>query len=56
MEKPWYKSMAVWGAVMLFVGAGLEALGFVGAADVVAKILVVFGIPVVTVGIRRAIK
>lgn len=53
--KKWYKSTAVWGSVLLFVGGGLEALGVTGALEVVRQIAVVFGIPLTAFGIRRAL-
>lgn len=56
MDKSWYKSLTVWGTVLLFIGAGLEGIGVVGALDIISKLAIILGIPMTGIGIRRAIK
>lgn len=56
MEKQFWKSLTFWGAVMLFIGGGLEAIGVSGALSIIQQIAVILGIPMTAFGIRRAIK
>ena len=56
MNKPWYQSKAVWGAVALFIAGGLEAIGVSGWAEFVKQICAVIGLPLLGIGIRAAQK
>lgn len=56
MNKEFWKSMTFWGAVLLFVGGGLESIGVTGALAAVKVIAEALGIPLIAFGIRRAIK
>jgi len=52
-DKVWYRSITVWGFVLIFVGAGLEAIGVTGSMDIIQQVAVVFGIPLAGIGIRK---
>jgi len=56
MNKKWYTSMTFWGAFLLFIGGGLEALGVTGALAFISVIAGLLGIPLVAFGLRRALK
>lgn len=56
MQKPFYKSMTFWGAVLLFIGGGLEAIGVTGSVTYIQTIAELMGIPLVGFGLRRAMK
>ena len=56
MEKKWYKSLAVWGALLLFIGGGAEAIGISGALGILTKLAGLLGIPMTGIGLRRAMK
>jgi hypothetical protein len=53
MRKKWYRSMTFWGALLLFLGGGLEALGFSGVISALSGVL---GVPLTAFGLRRALK
>ena len=56
MNKEFWKSLTFWGAVLLFIGSGVEAIGVAGALLIIEQIAFVFGIPLTVFGIRRALK
>jgi hypothetical protein len=56
MDKPWYQSKAVWGAIALFIAGGLEAIGVSGYAEIIRNICTVIGLPLLGIGIRSAMK
>ena len=55
MEKPWYKSLSVWGPILIFVGGGMEALGVAGSLEYIKQLCMVLGLPTLGVGIRKAL-
>jgi hypothetical protein len=56
MKKDWYKSKAVWGAILVFVAGGLEAVGATGALGIVQAVAGVVGLPLTAYGLRDAQK
>ena len=56
MNKKFWKSTTFWGAVMIFVGGGLEAIGVTGSAEIMAQVCALLGLPVMGFGIRKAMK
>ena len=55
MKKAWYESVTIWGAVLLAFGGALEAWGIPGAGAFISQIASWAGIPLVVVGLRRAL-
>ena len=55
MDKEWYKSKTVWGAVLLFLSGALHAIGATGWAAVLATIAGLLGVPLTVIGFRSAI-
>ena len=49
MKKPWYISKACWGGVLIFIGAGLEAIGIAFGKEIAG-----LGLALSVVGIRTA--
>ena len=50
LDKEWYKSIGIWGGVIVFVGGGLSAIGL----EQIGAPLIALGLSVGFVGIRRA--
>jgi len=49
-------SLTFWGAVLVFVGGGLEAIGMTGWAELVVRLIAILGVSGVGFGIRKALK
>ena len=56
MNKPFWKSKAIWGCIALFVAGGLEAIGVSGWAEIIKQFCAVIGLPLVGIGLRAAQK
>lgn len=52
MQKDWYKSKSVWGAVIVFIGGGLVAFGF----QQIGEALIAIGTSLGFIGVRIAMK
>lgn len=54
MKKGFFGSKAMWGAILVFIGGGLEAIGVTGAIVWVQNIAMLLGLPLAIIGIRDA--
>lgn len=54
MEKPWYKSVTIWGWIIVFIAGGLEAVGY--DAGALFELALLFGVGTAGIGYRRAMK
>lgn len=52
MQKDWYKSKTFWGAIFVFIGGGLSAIGI----EQIGQPLMAIGTALGFVGIRTALK